>query len=224
MKGKLVVIEGSDASGKGTQSKLLIKRLKKEGYKTAYFDFPAYETKAGKKIASYLRGEYGNLQDISPYFASSLYADDRLNFGDSIAKKLKEGRIVVINRYVLSNKAHQSVKIESKAERENFFKWIDELEYAKNKLPKEDILIYLYVPVDISLEWNKKNGKKAYLKGKEDIHVSNVDYLKKVEKQYLELVKINNYIKIDCVKEGKELSIEEVHEEIWNILSKALKK
>jgi len=223
MKGKLVVIEGSDASGKETQSKLLVKRLEKEGYKTVYFDFPAYNSKTGKKIGSYLRGDYGDIDDISPYFAAMLYADDRLALRDRIIKLLKEGRIVVVDRYVLSNKAHQSVKLKDKKERENFFKWVDELEYKKNQLPEEDVLIYLYVPVDIILKWIKKNGEKAYLKGKKDIHESNVKYLKKVEKQYLELVEKNKeYVKISRVEENRVFSIEEIHKKVWDVVKKKL--
>ena len=223
MKGKLVVIEGNDSSGKKTQSELLIKRLKKEGYKTAYFDFPNYNSKTGKKIAAYLRREFGNLDEVSPYFAASLYAEDRAASRDKIAKQLKQNKVVVINRYVLSNKAHQSVKIKDKKERENFFKWVNELEYKKNKLPEEDILVYLYVPVKIIVEWNKKRKKREYLKGKEDIHETNVIYLKKVEKQYLELVEKNKkYIKISCVEKNRALSVKDIHKKIWDIVKKII--
>ncbi len=226
MKGKLIVIEGSEASGKETQSELLIRKLKKQGYKTAYFDFPVYNSKTGKKIANYLKGDYGGIEDVSPYFASLLYADDRFALRDKIAKRLKEGRIVVINRYVLSNKAHQSVKIKDKKERENFFSWIDELEYKKNRLPMEDVLIYLYVPVDIIVELIKQKGKKPYLKGKKDIHESNIEYIKKVEGKYVELAAGNRkYITVNCLKNNKLLSVEEIHKKIWKILSeKSLKK
>jgi len=223
MKGKLVVIEGSDASGKETQSKLLVKRLEKEGHKTAYFDFPAYNSKTGKKIASYLRGDYGDIDDISPYFAAVLYADDRLALRDRIIKLLKEGRIIVVDRYVLSNKAHQSVKLKDKKERENFFKWVDELEYKKNELPEEDVLIYLYVPVDVMIEWNKKKKQRGYLKGEEDIHEKNIGYLKKVEKQYLELVERNKkYVKISCVENDRAFSIQEIHKKVWDVVKKKL--
>lgn len=223
MKGKLIVIEGSDASGKETQSKLLLKKLKKKGIKFAYFDFPDYNSKTGKKISSYLRGECGDIDEVSPYFASLLYSDDRLAARDKIIRMLKKGRIVVVNRYILSNKAHQSVKIQDSSENEDFFRWIDNTEYKKNRLPKEDILIYLYVPVDTILKWKEKKKKKAYLKGKEDIHESNIKYLKNVEKQYLELAKKHKEcIKICCVEDGKELSIEEVHRKIWGIIVKKL--
>lgn len=223
MKGKLIVIEGSDSSGKKTQSKLLVKKLKKHGFKTDLIEFPNYNSKTGRKITAYLKGEFGSLAEVNPYFASELYAEDRLALRDKIMQSLKQGKIVVLDRYVLSNKAHQSVKIGSSNERESFFQWIDELEYKKNKLPKEDILLYLYVPVDISIEWNKKRKKTGHLKEKEDIHESNVQYLKDVEKQYLDLIgKNKDYIQIDCFNRKEIFSINKIHELIWKIVSENL--
>lgn len=217
MGGKIIVIEGSDASGKKTQAELLLKRLEKEGYKTGYLDFPDYPSETGKKIAAYLRGDLGGIDSLSPYDAAKLYADDRLAKRELLLKMLDEGRIVVVNRYVLSNKCHQSARISGLEEQNKFLNWVDELEYSVNKLPKEDLVIYLDVPVSSAVNLMRTKSKRDYLKGEQDIHESNVGYLKKVEKQYASIIsKEKNAVKIDCMKRSNLMSKEEIHNLVWN--------
>jgi len=214
----LIVIDGLDSSGKKTQSDLLIKRLESKGLKTGLLDFPRYDSFYGKLTGRYLKGEFGDVYDVSAYLASLLYAFDRLEVRDLLVKWLKEGRIVILNRYVSSNKAFQGAKLKDK--REEFYKWLEELEYKKNMLPREDILFYLNVPIEVSQKWLSKKGYRKYMGNKEkDMHERNLGYLREVEKLYLELIEQNkSYHRGDCVKNNRALSKEEVSEEIWKCL------
>src|SRR3989344_2308491 len=110
-KGKIIVIEGGDGSGKATQSKLLIEYLEKNSIPHAYLDFPNYSSFYGKLVGKFLRGEFGDLDSVSPYLASLTFALDRLSSKDTIENHLKAGKIVVMNRYATSNMAHQGSKI-----------------------------------------------------------------------------------------------------------------
>jgi len=223
MKGKLIVFEGMDASGKKTQLDLLIKKLKKKKDDVESVDFPRYDSKEGKKIASYLKGEIGTLNELNPYEIARLYAEDRLACRDLILKWLDQGKIVISNRYIASNKAYQGAKIRDNKERDSFINFIDELEYKKNNMPREDIVLFLYVPLDLSQKLLKKKGYRDYMKNNEkDIHEENLDYLKEVEKRYLEFSKNNKWHKINCTKDGEILSPEMISEKIFSIIKKIL--
>ena len=223
MKGKLIVFEGMDASGKKTQLDLLIKKLKKKKDDVEAVDFPRYDSKEGKKIASYLKGEIGTLNVLNPYEIARLYAEDRLACRDLILKWLDQGKIVISNRYIASNKAYQGAKIRDNKERDSFINFIDELEYKKNNMPREDIVLFLYVPLDLSQKLLKKKGYRDYMKNNEkDIHEENFDYLKEVEKGYLEFSKNNKWHKINCTKDGEILSPEMISEKIFSIIKKIL--
>lgn len=222
-KGKLIVIDGSDSSGKKTQVDLLLKYLQKRNYRTKYVDFPRYYSSFhGNLVARYLGGEFGGINDISPYLASLSYALDRLSAKDDLEEWLLERNIVVANRYTSSNMAFQTARLPKK-ERAKFLKWLYDMEYKEHKLPPEDIVIYLYVPVEISQKLMMKRQTKKYLKGrKKDIHEINVDYLKEVEEMYLELVKKNkHWVKINCLKKKGEMRRkEDIHEEVIRILTR----
>ncbi len=222
--GKLIVIEGSDGSGKTTQLQLLKKYIDEKKIKTQTVDFPQYyDSFYGKFIARYLRGEFGDLATVNPYLISFPYALDRLAAAKKIYSWLKSGKIVLLNRYTPSNLAHQSSRLEKK-EREEYLKWSLELEYKENKLPPEDLVVFLYVPYKYAqrLMQNTDRAGRAYTKGKtKDIVEGNVAYLKNSEKAYLGLLeRFSHWVKIDCVKEGKLLSIEEIHNEVVSVLKK----
>ncbi|MBN2422407.1 dTMP kinase [Candidatus Woesearchaeota archaeon] len=217
MQGKLIVIEGNDSSGKRTQADLLIKQLSEKGYEVEQADFPQYYTGFfGKLIARYLRGEFGRINQISPYLSSLLYAQDRAEAKPNIERWLKQGKIIVSNRYVPSNKAYGSAKFSSEEKKNLFLDWIDELEYKINKIPKPDLVIYLHVPLEITQKWIKTKESREYLDGKKkDIHEKDRTYLKKVESAYLELVKTNNWIRIDCFENDEILDKEKIAEKVW---------
>jgi dTMP kinase len=213
MKGKLIVLCGTDGSGKGTQAKILTEHLKKEGFKVEEADFPQY----GKSFFSgliqrYLNGEFGSADDVSPYLASLLYAEDRFEAKEQLIKWLSEGKIIISNRYVSDNKAHQGGKIQDKKKRDEYNKWLEELEYKKMGLPKEDLVIFLNVPYEIGQELVDKKGERAYVGGKKrDIHEADKEHLKNAYNTYVEMAKTEkNWVRIDCTTDGKILPVEEI--------------
>ncbi|HLC66288.1 MAG TPA: thymidylate kinase, partial [Candidatus Nanoarchaeia archaeon] len=130
VRGKLIVLEGIDGSGKTTQTKMLVARLKREGYAVETIDFPQYYTTFfGKMVAQYLRGEFGALDQVSPYLAAILYAGDRFERKEQLEQWLAEGKIVIANRYVSANMGHQASKI-PRSKRAVFVQWLDQLEYG----------------------------------------------------------------------------------------------
>ena len=222
-KGKLVVIDGTDGSGKGTQTEKLLKYLEKQNKKNKYIDFPRYYTSFhGKMVGRYLKGEFGGLTSASPYLTSLFYALDRLTAREEMIDWLEEGNVVVANRYTTSSMAFQTARID-KPKREEFLKWLYDMEYKEHKLPKEDLVIFLYVPVEISQKLIEQKAGREYMKGKKkDINEANVEYQKEVLKLYLSLSKKNPHWEvIKCVDgRGKLLSIEQVHKKVIVALKK----
>ncbi|PJE73619.1 MAG: dTMP kinase [Candidatus Terrybacteria bacterium CG10_big_fil_rev_8_21_14_0_10_41_10] len=214
-KGKFIVIDGTDGSGKNTQTDLLVKTLKKQACNVKTIDFPQYEKNFfGKMVGRYLSGEFGGASEVSPYLASILYAGDRFETKEKIEKWLKDGNIVIADRYVSSNQIHQGGKIKDSKKRKEFLKWLNELEYGVFNLPKPDTIIYLDMPLDVSLRLlgNKSaQDRKKYLDGKKDIHESDSRHLEDAKKNAIEIVKkSNNWIKINCAKGGAPLKPEEI--------------
>src|SRR3990167_8453524 len=162
-KGKLIVIDGGDGSGKTIQAKLLLGYFKTNKLPAKYFDFPQYESFYGKTVAKFLRGEFGNIDQVSPYLASLAYALDRASAKNEMEFLLKKGGYIIANRYATSNIAHQGAKFFSIKEREHYLKWVYELEYKIHRIPKEDIVIYLYVPWQIGSKLTENRKKRKYL-------------------------------------------------------------
>ncbi|MEI8233020.1 MAG: thymidylate kinase, partial [bacterium] len=170
----------------------------------------------------YLSGEFGALESSSPYLTSLFYAMDRLTARDEIVDWLEEGNTVIANRYTTSSMAFQTARIE-KSKREEFLKWLYEMEYKEHKLPKEDLVLFLYVPVEISQKLIEQKAVRDYAKGqKKDINEANVAYQREVLSLYLELAKKNKHWEvIQCTdSKGKLLSVERVHDKIVMALKK----
>jgi len=223
-KGKFFVIDGTDGSGKATQTRELIKRLKKEKYRVKTIDFPQYENNFfGKMVGRYLSGEFGGAKEVSPYLASILFAADRFETKEKIDKWLKEGYIVIADRYASSSQIHQGGKIHNSKERKNFLDWLEEMEFKVFKIPRPKAIIYLDVPVDktIKLLKNKSaKAKKTYLKGKKDIHEDSLEHLQDAKSSAIKLIrKNNNWIRINCIKNNKLESVSVIHEIIWKKIS-----
>ncbi|UCD04535.1 MAG: dTMP kinase [Candidatus Woesearchaeota archaeon] len=225
MKGKLVVIEGIDGSGKGTQSKLLVDQLKREGYSVQYINFPQYESWSSIFIKKYLDNGLGDLEEIGPKQASIFYALDRYVASKQIKDWLKEGCIVISNRYISSNKGHQMSKIEDKKEREEFLEWLNNLEYNILRNPKENVNIFLDVDPKVAQELIDQKSLRDYLSigKKRDIHEDDIDHLKKARDTYLWLIeKEKNWYKIDCMKNSEILSIEEIHNKLCKLIKEKI--
>jgi dTMP kinase len=219
-KGKLIVIDGTDGSGKATQVALLAKRLKNEGYTIKTVDFPEYyKNFFGKFIGHCLSEQYYNWLHVHPKIASVMYAADRWESKNEIESWLKKGHIVIANRYVSANQIHQGGKIKSARKRNDFMKWLDEMEYKVFKIPRPNLTIYLDLPISITLKLLKNRDhkmKREYLKKKKDVHEADVDFLINSRKSALKLVKeVPHFIKIECSNKNGILSREQVHEMVY---------
>lgn len=221
-KGKLVVIEGSDGSGKRTQLELLVEYFKAHKVDHTTLDFPQYyKTFFGKWIGRFLKGEFGGIEDLPPYLLMFPYAADRWQAKSDMEKWLSEGKIVVSNRYTGSN-AYQAAKLPAK-ERKRFIDWSFEMEYEAFGIPKEDLVIFLHVPFAVSQQLLEQKAARKYMgnERKKDIHESNLELMANVEKVYLEFcTKYPHWVKIDCTKKGQVLTREEIHLKIVEILIK----
>ncbi len=213
--GKLIVIEGTDCSGKETQSKLLVKKLNAMGIKAINFSFPMYDTASGKIVGGPILGKTGigecwfpegSVQLDPKVFCLYLAADRKYNF-PKIKEYLDMGYYVVLDRYVSSNMAHQGAKVEDPDERFNLFKWIDKLEYWLLELPKADLTIFLHVPYTITKELQKN---RLFL----DENEKNAAYQIQTEKTYMELASLYNWTTIDCSLNNNLRSIEDISREI----------
>src|SRR5574344_528402 len=222
MKNKFIVIEGTDCSGKETQSRLLVEKLNKQGLKAIYLTFPNYETPTGRIVAWYLnKPEYSlnlpiNTHELFPEGAtnvdalvsSAYFAADRRYNMPKIKEYLNQGYTVILDRYVYSNMAHQGGKITDSIERNKVFDKLETLEFGIMELPKPDEVIFLHMPYKEALEL-KKNRENLDDNEKDELH------LKKAETTYLELCKKYNFKYIDCVDNGKVRSIEDINEELF---------
>ncbi len=224
MRGKIIAIEGADSSGKATQTKLLVKHLLAEGHKVKTLDFPQYDSFFGKHVGKFLRGEYGTLDEVHPELASMLFAFDRYENSRKLKAWLKRGYIVVMNRYMESNMAHQGAKILNHSERKDFLDWLYEMEVNRLGIPPTDLVIYLHVPTIISQQIIESREEKSYLKGKQkDINEENIEYQKRSVQTYLELChSYPHWRRIECTSEGDILSIESIHNSIWELVQQEL--
>jgi dTMP kinase len=221
MAGKIIVIEGTDCSGKETQSKLLEKRLGLEGYKVKRFGFPMYETPTGKIVGGCYLGKpeicegffEEGATNVDPMVSCLYYAADRKYNYPKIEEYLKDDYYVILDRYTTSNLAHQGSKIKDKDERFNMFMWIDRLEYWLLGLPKADETILLHVSPETNIELSK-------LKEHSDPLEKNLEYLEDSEACYLELSELYNWKKIECMEFGKLRSIEDIQKDILEIVLK----
>ncbi len=256
-KGKLIVVEGTDGSGKTVQTSLLVERLSKEGYQVQMTDFPQYgKSFFANMIEKYLKGGFGWPQElknhlkmhpfsteknsisdnykteyvesrpdeVNPYLTSLLYAGDRWETKDQMNKWLLEGNIIISNRYVCSNMAHQGAKIRDIKERKKFFEWIRELEYKTYAIPRANLTIYLHVPIEISQELIRTRTKESEgFKSDADLHEVDTGYLKRVQDVYLDLANgDSNWHTIECTKNNQIKPREEIAEKVWNAVSKIL--
>jgi len=215
-KGKLIVIDGGDGSGKATQSELLMQSLQKSGHSVKYMDFPRYYSSFhGRIVGRFLTGEFGNLDQVSPYLAALSYALDRASAKEEMDQWLSSGGILLCNRYATSSMAHQGGKLPEQKQKE-FIEWLDEMEYKVHKIPREDIVIYLYVPWKIGYELTLKKEARRYTNGQLDIAETDMHHREVSEKMYLQLARERkNWITIDCVDaDGTILSKEIIHEKI----------
>lgn len=223
-KGKLIVIDGTDGSGKKTQTKLLIKNLEKEGYNVKKADFPQYDSNTAGLIENYLNGKYGSSEEVGPIIPSIFYACDRYDASFKIKEWLKEGCIVISNRYVSSNMGHQGCKIENQDKRKKFFDWLFKLEFEIFKIPKPDMNIILHVKPEISQKLVDKKDYRSYIKGKKrDIHEADLGHLKKASQVYTEIANtMPQFQFLECTKNDKIMTKDEISQNLLNEVKKII--
>lgn len=222
MSGPFIVIDGTDGSGKGTQTTRLHDRLVAAGRDVFLVDFPRYGHPGAHFVERYLRGEYGDLEAVDAYRASTFYALDRFDASAEIRAALGRGAVVVSNRYVSANKGHQMAKIRDPEERHRFLAWLNHLEYEILGIPKPDLTLLLHVPADVGFELVARKDERAYLRGKvRDIHEGDRAHLRAAEEAYVALLTLDtveNWRCLECVEGGRLLSIDEVQERVWQIV------
>ncbi len=212
--GKLIVIEGTDGSGKSTQFQKLSQRLADSGIEFRHTVFPRYSEPSSALIRMYLGGEFGTKPtDVNAYAASAFYAVDRFasykqDWGDWYA----QGGLILSDRYTTSNAVHQASK-EPAERREAYLKWLYDFEYEKLGLPAPDLTLYLDVPTDFTEKLLRH--READTNTKADIHEQDMAYLATCRETGRAAAKFYGWTVISCVQDGCLRSIEDIHEEIW---------
>ena len=217
--GKLIALEGIDGSGKRTQLDLLARSLQERGLPTTLISFPRYESFYGKLVGRYLNGEFGELAAVNPHLSALLYAGDRLEAKPEIEAALSSGKIVLADRYIGSNMAHQSARI-SPEKRDEFRSWLTRLEYGLYGLPKEDLVTYLRVPVSEAHRLVGLKSARAYTSLKRDIQEADMRHLEQTAIIYDQLATAANWARIDCINlaSGNLLPPEEIHQAVVKVV------
>lgn len=218
-KGKLIVIEGTEYSGKNTQTKLLVERLKSDNINIERSSFPMYDSSTGIIINSSLLGRDGEsvfkegMSNIPPKVASLYYAADRLYNIEYINNLLNNGINVILDRYVESNMGYQAAKFDKKQNKIEMMNWLEKLEYELLELPKPDLVIFLYMPYQYSMELRKKENNNDLI---------DIEYLKNTESTYSMVAEKYNYNIIHCVKEDSIRGIKDISDEIYKLVKDKL--
>ena len=220
--GKLIVIEGTDGSGKSTQSRLLKEHLEKDAIDFKYIVFPRYQQDSSALIRMYLGGEFGsNPSDVNAYAASAFYAVDRFaSYKQDWGQWYENGGLVISDRYTTSNAVHQASK-ESGQARTRFLDWLYEFEYEKLGLPRPDLTIYLDVPTDFTEKMLR--GREQATNTKADIHEQDMDYLATCRQTGRAAAAHYDWTVIQCVRDGQMRSMEDIHNEIYAAVQNCLK-
>ena len=218
-RGVFIVLDGIDGSGKGTQTQLLVNRLRQEGHRVESADFPQYGSWSAAFVERYLRGEFGTAQEVDAKKASLFYALDRYAASFQIRKWLEEGDIVISNRYTSANKGHQLGKIQDPETMHSFLKWLNELEYDVLGIPVPNLTLFLHMDPIIGQQLVDKKGLRAYIQGeKRDIHEKDVEHLQNAERAYLFCIEHDpqeKWKRILCFNNQQPKTMEEVHQEIY---------
>lgn len=224
MKGKFIVIEGTDGSGKKTQAKILCEKLNEAGINCIVQSFPNYDSPACTPVKMYLNGEFGDIGCLDAYQANSLYAVDRLCTMMGLKDHIENGGSIVFDRYVESTMLHQAALIENQEERDKFLDYVNDFEFGKLKLPKPDLVIFLDVPVEVSKKLADSRGE--YKSGnKKDILEQDISHLTKAYNSGKYVANKYGWTQISCLNESGSLkSIEEISNDIFEVVKKLFNK
>lgn len=219
----LVVIEGIDGSGKGTQSARLRDRLLARGMRASLLSFPRYDsTFFGQRIGDFLNGRFGQLDEVDPFLASLLYAGDRLESKAELNQLLDTSDVLILDRYVPSNIAHQAGK-RTGDDRRELANWIEKIEYDLFGLPRPDLVILLDTPAETSQELIAKKAQRTYTTQVADMQEADTGYLSRVRSAYCELAAERKWSVVSVVNERGLRSMDEITAEIEQRVDGALR-
>jgi dTMP kinase len=202
--GKLIAVEGIDGSGKGTQVRLLARELEARGYRVLSTGFPQYESWFGKMVGQFLNGDFGPLDSVDPHFTALLYAGDRFECKQPIIEALESGGVVLADRYIASNLAHQTVLSEPD-KRDEFRAWIEHLEYNIYGLPQENLVLYLRLPPREAQILVARKSTREYTDSAHDILESDIRHLQDAADMYELLSRRSNWKTIECFDSTKQV-------------------
>jgi dTMP kinase len=222
-RGKFIVLEGIDGSGKGTQLEMLARAFESRGIAFNRVSFPRYVGFFGKLVANFLNGEFGPLDDVDPHFSAMLYAGDRWEVRPTLEADLAAGRAILADRYVASNLAHQGARV-APEKRAEFLAWLKEFEYRVYALPSEDLAVYLRVPAQEAQRLVGEKAKRDYTELQRDLLESNLDHLESASEVYDELARQPNWVTIECYEAAARAlrAPEEIHQEILTAIEARL--
>lgn len=214
--GKLIVIEGTDGSGKATQTKKLYERLRDLEGNVRRVSFPNYESESSALIKMYLRGDFGgDAEAVNPYATAAFYAVDRFAGFVKWKNFYEHGGLILCDRYVGSNMAYQSAKITDELERVKFLAWLEDLEYECFQLPRPDLTIFLDMPPDVSAILRRERGR-------EDIHESDAEYMLKTYNAYKEIAQKYGWRFVNCANGNFARNTTDIHENVLALVEELL--
>ncbi len=221
--GRLIAIDGVDASGKQTHTSMLYEKLKADGYNVRKISFPAYESPSSELVKMYLSGKFGDKpEDVNAYVASSFFAADRFSSFRTDWKEFydKEDTVIIADRYTSSNMIHQASKIDDVNEKNKFLDWLFELEFDIYEIPKPDLTFFLDMPIQYAKKLMEDRENKFDNTQSKDIHERNKEYLEKSYDNACYIAKKYSWEHILCVDNGNIRSIEDINNEMYDIVKK----
>jgi dTMP kinase len=218
-RGKFIALEGIDGSGKRTQIEMLSTALRERSIAHACISFPRYESFFGRLVARFLNGEFGRLSEIDAHLSALLYSGDRFEAKPTIEEHLQHGKLILADRYIGSNLAHQTARV-APAERKKFLRWLKELEYKVYRLPPEDLVVFLRIPVREAYRLVAKKQARRYTARRRDLLEADLAHLKTAAHIYDKLSKEPNWVTVECAagKPPALLAPELIHRQVMKIV------
>lgn len=224
MKGKLIVIEGVDSSGKATHTMMLYQKLINEKYDVKKIEFPDYSSQSSALVKMYLNGEFGNSpEDVNPYAASAFFAVDRFaSYKTKWQKFYDDGGIILADRYTMSNMIHQASKIKDRENKIAFLEWLWDFEFVKLGIPVPDCVIFLDMPPEYGQRLMKERINKITGLNEKDIHEKSADHLRDSYNNACSIADAYGWNRICCVRGGDLRNIADINDEIYSIVKRTI--
>jgi dTMP kinase len=217
-RGKLIVLEGIDGSGKHTQREMLARAMRERGVAHVTIEFPRYDGFFGQMVAQYLNGEFGTLAQVDAHFSALLFAGDRLENKKQLENFLTDRKLVLADRYVASNLAHQGARVAPRKLAE-FLRWLARLEYEVYGLPREDLVIYLRLPAEKAQKLVSRKDARSYTRRRRDLQEANLAHLRSATRIFDRLAQQGNWATVDCMEGKSDLRQPgAIHREIMAIM------